>query len=126
LRREVLTLHCAGLLPQVCDESQRERLLSRVRCYYEILKTSTFGKHIVNRLEKLLSAGMRIQINSLAPVLPTPAPVAVPAAVPQQQAVGPPPAPEQSGREALLATDSTTDAADSAAAESCSASALQA
>jgi hypothetical protein len=51
----------------VCDEGQRERLLSRVRCYYEILKTSTFGKHIVNRLEKLLSAGMRIQVNSIAP-----------------------------------------------------------
>jgi len=51
----------------VCDEGQRERLLSRVRCYYEILKTSTFGKHIVNRLEKLLSAGMRIQVNSITP-----------------------------------------------------------
>eukprot|EP00879_Flechtneria_rotunda_P003766 GHRR01004005.1.p1 GENE.GHRR01004005.1~~GHRR01004005.1.p1 ORF type:complete len:548 (+),score=217.70 GHRR01004005.1:2432-4075(+) len=56
---------------EVCDESQRERLLSRVRAYYEILKTSQFGKHIVNRLEKLLSAGMRIQVNSLAnPISP--------------------------------------------------------
>lgn len=73
---------------QVCDEGQRERLLSRVRCYYEILKTSTFGKHIVNRLEKLLSAGMRIQINSLPPVLPHPAPAAAPAAT----AAGQPPA----------------------------------
>lgn len=52
--------------PQVCDEGQRERLLSRVRSYYEILKTSQFGKHIVNRLEKLLSAGMRIQVNNLS------------------------------------------------------------
>ncbi|WIA19593.1 hypothetical protein OEZ85_005532 [Tetradesmus obliquus] len=50
---------------EVCDEGQRERLLSRVRCYYETLKSSQFGKHIVNRLEKLLSAGMRIQVNSL-------------------------------------------------------------
>lgn len=114
------------LLPQVCDESQRERLLSRVRCYYEILKTSTFGKHIVNRLEKLLSAGMRIQINSLPPVLPTPAPVAVPAAVPQQQVTAPPPAPEQSDRGALLATDSTAEIADAAAADSCGASTQQA
>ena len=69
----------------MCDESQRERLLSRVRCYYEILKTSTFGKHIVNRLEKLLSAGMRIQVNSLPPVLPTQAPMAAP----QQQQLAP-------------------------------------
>jgi hypothetical protein len=88
---------------QVCDEGQRERLLSRVRCYYETLKTSQFGKHIVNRLEKLLSAGMRIQVNSLnmamnnsnnnaamaAPgALPVPAAVAaavMPAALQQQQ-----------------------------------------
>lgn len=65
------------LLLQVCDEGQRERLLSRVRCYYEILKTSQFGKHIVNRLEKLLSAGMRIQVNSLNNSSPVP-PVQVP------------------------------------------------
>lgn len=47
-------------------------MLSRVRSYYETLKTSQFGKHIVNRLEKLLSAGMRIQVNSLnsTPLLP--------------------------------------------------------
>jgi hypothetical protein len=125
-KRANASLHCAVLLLQVCDESQRERLLSRVRCYHEILKTSTFGKHIVNRLEKLLSAGMRIQINSLPPVLPTPAPAAVPAAVPQQQAAGPPPAPEQPGREALHATDSTTCPADAASAHSCHTSAQQA
>lgn len=70
----------------MCDEGQRERLLSRVRCYYEILKTSTFGKHIVNRLEKLLSAGMRIQVNSLPPVLPAQAaPAPAMAAVPPYQ-----------------------------------------
>lgn len=47
---------------QVCDEVQRERLLSRVRNQHEVLKGSQFGKHIVNRLEKLLSAGMRIAV----------------------------------------------------------------
>lgn len=101
------------LLLQVCDESQRERLLSRVRCYYEILKTSTFGKHIVNRLEKLLSAGMRIQVNSLPPMLPTPTPVVhAPAAAPPAQmvpqqaaATEPSAAPQQHvGAEAAAAT----------------------
>jgi hypothetical protein len=69
---------------QVCDEGQRERLLSRVRCYYETLKTSQFGKHIVNRLEKLLSAGMRIQVNSLNMAMNNNnnPPMAVPGAVP--------------------------------------------
>jgi hypothetical protein len=67
---------------QVCDEGQRERLLSRVRCYYETLKTSQFGKHIVNRLEKLLSAGMRIQVNSLNMALHNNPPAAMPVAVP--------------------------------------------
>jgi hypothetical protein len=85
---------------QVCDEGQRERLLSRVRCYYETLKTSQFGKHIVNRLEKLLSAGMRIQVNSLNMAMansnnntgmavpgavPVPAAAVMPAALQQQQ-----------------------------------------
>jgi hypothetical protein len=74
----------AAAAVQVCDEGQRERLLSRVRCYYETLKTSQFGKHIVNRLEKLLSAGMRIQVNSLNMAMHNnaPAAVAVPVAVP--------------------------------------------
>jgi hypothetical protein len=80
---------------QVCDEGQRERLLSRVRCYYEILKTSTFGKHIVNRLEKLLSAGMRIQINSLPPVLPNQAPAAAPMQQQCQPAAAAPPTQEE-------------------------------
>jgi hypothetical protein len=107
------------LLLQVCDESQRERLLSRVRCYYEILKTSTFGKHIVNRLEKLLSAGMRIQVNSLPPMLPTsnhpaPVPVAAPVAAPAQKpqqaaAAEPAAAPQQpAGGDAAAATEPAT------------------
>lgn len=126
----LLLLLCATV--QVCDESQRERLLSRVRCYYEILKTSTFGKHIVNRLEKLLSAGMRIQVNSLAPSVPAPAAPAhaaapAPAAGQQQQApaAAAPAAeqqPAQQEEQVPPATSPTAAAVDSAPAESSEAS----
>lgn len=135
----LLLLHATGATVQVCDESQRERLLSRVRCYYEILKTSTFGKHIVNRLEKLLSAGMRIQVNSLAAPVPAPAAPAhaaapAPAAGQQQQqapAAAAAPAAEQQPaqqqeEQVPSATSPTAAAADSATPAESSEASIQA
>ena len=106
---------CCLLHRQVCDEGQRERLLSRVRCYYETLKTSQFGKHIVNRLEKLLSAGMRIQVNSLNVAMNNNPPVAVPVAVPVPSAaaaaVDMPPALQQQQQQQQLAAAAAIAAA---------------
>lgn len=48
-------------LAQVCSEEQREQLLSRVRAQLSSLKKYTYGKHIVARVEKLLSTGTRMQ-----------------------------------------------------------------
>lgn len=46
---------------EVCDDLQREQLLARVRAQLCTLKKYTYGKHIVARMEKLLSAGAKIQ-----------------------------------------------------------------
>ncbi|KAG1648568.1 hypothetical protein FOA52_009521, partial [Chlamydomonas sp. UWO 241] len=43
----------------VCDDAQRELLLTRVRTHLASLKKLTYGKHIVSRVEKLLFAGAR-------------------------------------------------------------------
>jgi len=62
-----LTCPALGLLVQVlevCDDSQREQLLARVRAQLCTLKKYTYGKHIVARMEKLLSAGAKIQASS--------------------------------------------------------------
>jgi pumilio RNA-binding family len=48
-------------LLEVCDEEQREVLLQRVRAQLHSLKKFTYGKHIVARVEKLLSAGTKMQ-----------------------------------------------------------------
>jgi hypothetical protein len=45
----------------VCNDDQRERLLSRIRSHVTELKKYQYGKHILTRVEKLLSAGTRIQ-----------------------------------------------------------------
>eukprot|EP00798_Chlamydomonas_sp_ICE-L_P014163 gene14163-20130_t len=45
---------------EVCDDAQREALLSRVRAQLSALKRYTYGKHIVARVEKLLSTGTRL------------------------------------------------------------------
>lgn len=55
------TPSCCAPLLQVCNDDQRERLLARVRAQLWSLKKYTYGKHIVTRVEKLLSAGTRIQ-----------------------------------------------------------------
>jgi hypothetical protein len=47
---------------EVCNDCQREQLLARVRAQLCTLKRYTYGKHIVARMEKLLSAGAKIQV----------------------------------------------------------------
>jgi pumilio RNA-binding family len=46
---------------EVCDDQQREMLLNRVRAQLHALKKFTYGKHIVARVEKLLSTGTKMQ-----------------------------------------------------------------
>jgi pumilio RNA-binding family len=41
-------------LLEVCDEGQREQLLSRMKVHLPNLKKYTYGKHIVARVEKLV------------------------------------------------------------------------
>ena len=55
---------------EVCNERQREQLLSRVRAQLHALKRYTYGKHIVARVEKLLSAGTRLQSTAKGRMLP--------------------------------------------------------
>jgi pumilio RNA-binding family len=47
-------------LLEVVSDAQREALLGRVRDQLAALKKYTYGKHIVARVEKLLSAGARM------------------------------------------------------------------
>ena len=42
---------------QVCDDSQRQLLMTRITIHLNQLKKLTYGKHIVARVEKLLVAG---------------------------------------------------------------------
>lgn len=42
---------------EICSDAQRELLLERIRVHLHALKKYTYGKHIVARVEKLLSAG---------------------------------------------------------------------
>ena len=53
-----LTVLCSSLLHlQVCDDSQRQLLMSCITAHLTQLKKLTYGKHIVARIEKLLAAG---------------------------------------------------------------------
>lgn len=49
---------------EVCNDVQREQLLSRVRAQLHALKKYTYGKHIVARVEKLLSTGTKFQTSA--------------------------------------------------------------
>ncbi len=49
---------------ELCDDVQRELLLSRVRLQLHALKKYTYGKHIVARVEKLLATGTKMQSSS--------------------------------------------------------------
>ncbi|GFH11566.1 Puf protein, partial [Haematococcus lacustris] len=52
-------------LLEVCNDEQRDVLLERVRDQLQTLKRFTYGKHIVARMEKLLSTDVAsIQLNS--------------------------------------------------------------
>ncbi len=46
-----------ALSVQVCDDSQRQLLMTRITIFLNQLKKLTYGKHIVARVEKLLVAG---------------------------------------------------------------------
>jgi pumilio RNA-binding family len=45
-------------LLEVCDEGQREQLLSRMKVHLPNLKKYTYGKHIVARVEKLVTSNL--------------------------------------------------------------------
>ncbi|KAI3947976.1 hypothetical protein MKW92_000810, partial [Papaver armeniacum] len=42
---------------ETCDDQQRELILSRIKVHLNALKKYTYGKHIVARVEKLVTAG---------------------------------------------------------------------
>ncbi|KAD5961941.1 hypothetical protein E3N88_13414 [Mikania micrantha] len=44
---------------ETCDDQSREFILSRIKVHLAALKRYTFGKHIVSRVEKLLTSGER-------------------------------------------------------------------
>lgn len=42
---------------ETCDDQSRELILSRIKVHLNALKRYTYGKHIVARVEKLITAG---------------------------------------------------------------------
>ncbi|KAL1828042.1 hypothetical protein ACET3Z_006454 [Daucus carota] len=44
---------------ETCDDHSREIILSRIKVHLNALKRYTYGKHIVSRVEKLVTAGER-------------------------------------------------------------------
>ncbi|ONK72281.1 uncharacterized protein A4U43_C04F17710 [Asparagus officinalis] len=53
---------------ETCDDKNRELILSRVKVHLNALKKYTYGKHIVARVEKLVTAGeRRIGMQSYTP-----------------------------------------------------------
>ncbi|KAJ3668958.1 hypothetical protein LUZ60_010908 [Juncus effusus] len=44
---------------EICNDEQRELILSRIKVHLNALKKYTYGKHIVARVEKLVAAGER-------------------------------------------------------------------
>ncbi|XWS74102.1 hypothetical protein CRYUN_Cryun02cG0186800 [Craigia yunnanensis] len=44
---------------ETCEDQQRELILSRIKVHLNALKKYTYGKHIVARVEKLVTAGER-------------------------------------------------------------------
>lgn len=44
---------------ETCDDQSRELLLSRIKVHLSTLKKYTYGKHIVSRVEKLITTGER-------------------------------------------------------------------
>ncbi|XP_059628330.1 pumilio homolog 4 [Cornus florida] len=44
---------------ETCDDQSRDLILSRIKVHLNALKRYTYGKHIVSRVEKLITAGER-------------------------------------------------------------------
>lgn len=44
---------------ETCDDQSRELLVSRIKVHLNTLKKYTYGKHIVSRVEKLITTGGR-------------------------------------------------------------------
>ncbi|KAL6980322.1 Pumilio 4 [Sarracenia purpurea var. burkii] len=44
---------------ETCDDQNRELILSRIKVHLNALKSYTYGKHIVSRIEKLVMTGER-------------------------------------------------------------------
>jgi len=42
---------------ETCDDQSLELILSRIKVHLNALKKYTYGKHIVSRVEKLITAG---------------------------------------------------------------------
>lgn len=42
---------------ETCDDQNRELLLSSIKVHLSTLKKYTYGKHIVSRVEKLITTG---------------------------------------------------------------------
>lgn len=42
---------------ETCSDQQRELIMSRIKVHLNALKKYTYGKHIVARVEKLITAG---------------------------------------------------------------------
>ncbi|KAL5991828.1 hypothetical protein ACLOJK_012739 [Asimina triloba] len=47
---------------ETCDDQQRELILSRIKVHLNALKKYTYGKHIVARVEKLVAAGVLVDL----------------------------------------------------------------
>ena len=63
-------------LLEVCDEGQRDQLLSRMQVHLPNLKKFTYGKHIVARVEKLINSNLPPHL--ITSNLPTPKPTLPP------------------------------------------------
>lgn len=73
-----------ALSVQVCDDSQRQLLMTRITIFLNQLKKLTYGKHIVARVEKLLVAGnAAAAVQQVIQPLPLPCPDFAAAAVQQ-------------------------------------------
>lgn len=55
-----------------CDDQSRELIISRIKVHLNALKRYTYGKHIVSRVEKLLTAGGEWTLNNPLPPPPSP------------------------------------------------------
>ena len=50
---------------ETCNDERRELIMSRIKVHLSALKKYTYGKHIVARVEKLLTAGGTVFLDSI-------------------------------------------------------------